>query len=168
MSAVERTDVLVIGTGFGGAIAAYHLSAGGAKVVMLERGPRLESQEVEHDYKLGASYTRIFDFVVGDGISVLGGNCVGGGSVVYFGALPGAPRSMSGRRGGSGRRMWPRPLPGAALEAWYDRVAEARPVSTQDWNDVSYPGGLRAAASDHAGLAATPVPVAVDNSRCTN
>lgn len=168
MSAVERTDVLVIGTGFGGAIAAYHLSAGGAKVVMLERGPWLESEEFEHDYKLGASYTRIFDFVVGDGMSVLGGNCVGGGSVVYFAAMPRAPRFIFERRGSIGRRMWPKTIDRDTLEPWYDRVAEALPVTTQDWNDVSYPGGLWAAACDHAGLTANPVPVAVDNAKCTN
>ena len=33
MTHVESTDVLVIGSGFGGAITAYHLAAGGAKVV---------------------------------------------------------------------------------------------------------------------------------------
>jgi choline dehydrogenase-like flavoprotein len=168
MSAVERTDVLVIGTGFGGAIAAYHLSAGGAKVVMLERGPWLESEEFEHDYKLGSSYTRIFDFVVGDGMSVLGGNCVGGGSVVYFAAMPRAPRFIFERRGSIGRRMWPKAINRDTLEPWYDRVAEALPVTTQDWNDVSYPGGLWAAACNHAGLTANPVPVAVDNAKCTN
>jgi enediyne biosynthesis protein E9 len=43
MAAVETTDVVVIGTGFGGAIPAYYLSAGGARVVILERGPRLAS-----------------------------------------------------------------------------------------------------------------------------
>ena len=95
MSAVERADVVVIGSGFGGAIPAYHLAAGGAKVVMLERGPWLRTEEFEHDYLLGSSFSRIFDFVVGDGISVLSGNCVGGGSVVYFAAMPRAPRFPS-------------------------------------------------------------------------
>jgi len=38
MAAVETTDVVVIGTGFGGAIPAYYLSAGGARVVMRDRG----------------------------------------------------------------------------------------------------------------------------------
>ncbi len=168
MSTVERTDVLVVGTGFGGAIAAYHLAAGGADVVMLERGPWLNSEEFEHDYKLGSSYTRIFDFTVGDGMSVLGGNCVGGGSVVYFAAMPRAPRFVFERQGSIGRRMWPKSINRDALDPWYDRVAEALPVSTQDWNDVSYPGGLWGAACNHAGLTANPVPVAVDNSKCTN
>ena len=81
MSAVEKTDVLIVGSGFGGSIAAYHLAAGGAKVTVLERGPWLEGKDFDHDYLLGKSYTRVFDFVAGDGMSVLGGNWVGGGSV---------------------------------------------------------------------------------------
>lgn len=167
-STTERTDVLVIGTGFGGAIAAYHLAAGGARVVMLERGPWLRSEEFEHDFKLGSSYTRIFDFVVGDGMSVLGGNCVGGGSVVYFAAMPRAPRFIFEREGGIRRRMWPASIDRDTLDPWYDRVAEALPVNTQSWNDVSYPGGLWAAACDHSGRTANPVPTAIDHDLCTN
>ncbi|MDX6741618.1 GMC family oxidoreductase [Actinocorallia sp. A-T 12471] len=159
---VESTDVLVIGSGFGGAITAYHLAAGGAKVVILERGPWLTAEDFDHDFKLGSSYTRIFDFTVGDGMSVLGGNCVGGGSMVYFAALPRAPKFVFERR------MWPRAITRSALDPWYDRVAESIPVSLQGWSDVSYAGGLWAAACDHAGRTANPVPVGVDNDRCVN
>lgn len=165
--AVERTDVLVIGSGFGGAIAAYHLAAGGARVVVLERGPWLSSDEFEHDFKFG-SYSRVFDFVIGDGMSLLGGNCVGGGSVVYFAAMPRAPRFTFERRGSLGRRLWPASLTRDALEPWYDRVAEALPVRTQRWDDVSYAGGLFSAACDRAGRTANPVPVAIDTDLCTS
>ncbi|WP_067815110.1 FAD-dependent oxidoreductase [Actinomadura kijaniata] len=168
MTSFESTDVLVIGSGFGGAIAAYHLAAGGARVVVLERGPWLESKDFDHDFKLGSSYTRIFDFVVGDGMSVLGGNCVGGGSVVYFAAMPRAPRFVFERTGSVGRRMWPKALSRDALEPWYDRVAEAMPVTRQDWDDVTYAGGLWAALCARSGHTANPVPVAVDNDKCTN
>ncbi|SFP09319.1 Choline dehydrogenase [Amycolatopsis arida] len=168
MSSIERTDVVIVGSGFGGAIAAYHLAAGGAKVVVLERGPWLESADFEHDFLLGSSYTRIFDFVVGDGMSVLGGNCVGGGSVVYFAAMPRAPRFVFERHGGIGRRMWPAAINRDSLEPWYDRVSESLPVSKQDWSDVSYAGGLWAAACHHSGRTANPAPVAVDNATCTN
>jgi len=167
MTSVERADVVVVGSGFGGAIPAYHLAAGGARVVVLERGPWLTSAEFEHDYKLGSSYTRIFDFVVGEGMSVLGGNCVGGGSVVYFAAMPRAPGFIFERRGSIGRRMWPAAIDRGALEPWYDRVAEALPVTTQDWSQVSYAGGLWAAACDHAGRTANPVPIAIDTGTCT-
>jgi choline dehydrogenase-like flavoprotein len=168
MSEVEHTDVLIVGSGFGGAITAYHLAAGGAKVTVLERGPWLSGHDFDHDYLLGSSYTRVFDFVAGDGMSVLGGNCVGGGSVVYFAALPRAPGFVFERHGSIGRRMWPAAITRDTLDPWYDRVSESIPVSQQDWDDVTYAGGLWAAACDHAGRTANPVPVGVDNTKCVN
>ncbi|MFC0031644.1 GMC family oxidoreductase N-terminal domain-containing protein [Micromonospora chaiyaphumensis] len=168
MNSTESTDVLVIGSGFGGAIPAYHLAAGGARVVVLERGPWLSGDEFDQDFELGSSYTRIFDFVVGDGMSVLGGNCVGGGSVVYFATMPRAPRFVFERRGGIGRRMWPASINRDTLDPWYDRVTEALPVTRYGWDQVPYAGGLFAAACAHAGRTANPVPSAVDLDRCTN
>jgi enediyne biosynthesis protein E9 len=168
MSAVEKTDVLVVGSGFGGSITAYHLAAGGAKVTVLERGPWLRANDFDHDYLLGKSYTRVFDFVAGDGMSVLGGNCVGGGSVVYFAALPRAPRFVFERQGSIGRRMWPAAIDRDTLDPWYDRVSEVMPVRQQGWNDVTYAGGLWAAACNHSGRSANPVPVGIDTSKCTN
>ncbi|WP_103502622.1 MULTISPECIES: FAD-dependent oxidoreductase [unclassified Streptomyces] len=164
----EQVDVLVVGSGFGGAITAYHLAAGGAKVTVLERGPWLRTEEFEHDYKLGSSYTRVFDFVVGEGMSILGGNCVGGGSVVYFAAMPRAPQFVFERRGSIGRRMWPAAIDRDSLNPWYDRVEEALPVSRQGWADVSYAGGLWAAACDRAGRTANPLSAAIDHDVCVN
>jgi choline dehydrogenase-like flavoprotein len=168
MNATESTDVVVIGSGFGGAITAYHLAAGGANVVVLERGPWLTSEEFQHDFALGSSSTRIFDFVFGDGMAILSGNCVGGGSVVYFATMPRAPGFVFNRRGSIGRRMWPASVTRDTLDPWYDRVVEALPVTAQQWEKIPYSGGLFAAACDHAGRTANPVPSAVDVDRCTN
>jgi choline dehydrogenase-like flavoprotein len=168
MTAIESTDVVVIGSGFGGSIPAYHLAAGGARVVVLERGPWLEANEFDHDLKLGTSSTRAFEFTVGDGMSTLGGNCVGGGSVVYFAAMPRVPSFVFDRQGSIGRRLWPESVTRDALEPWYDRVAEALPVSGNDWDTVTYAGGLWAAACDHAGRTANPVPAAIESDMCTN
>ncbi|RSN28380.1 glucose-methanol-choline oxidoreductase [Amycolatopsis sp. WAC 01416] len=168
MNATEKTDVVVIGSGFGGAIAAYHLAAGGANVVVLERGPWLSGEDFDHDYLLGKSYTRVFDFVAGDGMSVLGGNCVGGGSVVYFAALPRAPRFVFDRHGSIGRRMWPEAISRDTLDPWYDRVSQVVPVRKQSWSEVTYAGGLWAAACNHSGRTANPVPVGIDAAKCTN
>lgn len=168
MSSTESTDVLVIGSGFGGAIAAYHLAAGGARVVVLERGPWLGAEQFDQDFKFGASMTRIVDFTVGEGMSVLSGNCVGGGSVVYFATMPRAPRFVFERQGSIGRRMWPAAVSRDSLEPWYDRVAEALPITKQSWETVPYAGGLWAAACANAGHTCNPVPAAVDASLCAN
>ena len=139
MTSTERTDILVVGSGFGGAIAAYHLAAGGARVVVLERGPWLSTEEFEHDFKLGSSSTRIFEFVAGDGMSVLSGNCVGGAASSI------SPRRPA-RRGSFSSAGEHRPPDVAAaitretLDPWYDRVNEALPISLQSWNEVTYAG----------------------------
>lgn len=168
MSAIEQTDVIVIGSGFGGAVPAYHLAVGGARVVVLERGPWLSGSDFDQDFLLGSSYTRVFDFVAGDGMSILSGNCVGGGSVVYFASLPRAPSFIFDRQGSLGHRLWPRSINRATLDPWYDRVSEAIPVSQQDWSEVTYSGGLWAAACNHAGRTANPLPIGIDTGRCTN
>ncbi|MFC4146095.1 GMC family oxidoreductase N-terminal domain-containing protein [Micromonospora mangrovi] len=168
MTAIEQADVVVVGTGFGGSIAAYHLAVGGAKVVMLERGPWLSADEFDHNFELGKSYTRIFDFVIGDGMSVLGGNCVGGGSVVYFATMPRAPKFVFERHGSIGRRMWPAAITRESLDPWYDRVSAALPIKQQGWDKVPYSGGLFGAACHHSGRTANPSPSAVDLDLCTN
>jgi len=164
----DSADIVVIGSGFGGSIPAYRLAAGGAKVVVLERGPWLTGQDFDHDLKFGSASTRIFEFTMGDGMNVLGGNCVGGGSVVYFAAMPRAPRFTFDRQGLLGRPLWPGSVDRAALDPWYDLVAEALPITRNDWDDVTFSGGLFAAACAHAGRTANPVPAAIDRDSCTN
>lgn len=163
----ERADVLVIGTGFGGAIPAYNLAAGGAKVIMLERGPELAASDFTQSLQIGG-YTRIVDLIQGNGIQVVAGNCVGGSSVVYFAASLRAPTFTFERRGSTAHRLWPRQLTRATLDPWYDRVEETLPVAQQTWNDVPYAGGVFAAACRNAGHTCNPVPVAVDLQTCTN
>jgi choline dehydrogenase-like flavoprotein len=165
---IETTDVVVIGTGFGGAIPAYNLAAGGAKVVMLERGPEVATEEFAHDLRIG-TYTRYVDLINGDGIQVVAGNCVGGSSVVYFAASLRAPSFVFDRRGSAGAgRLWPAVLTRDALDPWYDRVEETIPVAQQTWDDVPYAGGVWAAACRNAGHTCNPVPLAVDLPTCTN
>ena len=49
----ETTDVLIIGTGFGGSIPGYYLAAGGASVIMLERGPRFSTEDFTQSLQVG-------------------------------------------------------------------------------------------------------------------
>jgi len=167
MAAVETADVVVIGTGFGGAIPAYYLSAAGARVVMLERGPRFATEDFTQDLRLD-TYTRIVDLIQCSGVSVVAGNCVGGGSVVYFAASLRAPSFVFERRGTLGRRLWPAAITRRSLDKYYTRVERVLPVAQQAWDDVSYAGGLWAAACARAGHTCNPLPVAVDLRQCTS
>lgn len=163
----DTADVVVIGSGFGGAIPAYYLAAGGARVVILERGPRMTGADFVHDLRLG-TYNRAVDVIQGQGMSVIAGNCVGGSSVIYFAASLRAPSFVFDRQGSMGRRLWPSAISRATLDPWYDRAEQALPVSAQSWSDVSYAGGLFAAACRRAGGTCNTVPVAVDLDRCVD
>ena len=163
----ETTDVLIIGTGFGGSIPGYYLAAGGARVTMLERGPRLASNEFTQSLQIGG-YNRILDSIQGAGIDVTAGNCVGGSSVTYFAASLRAPSFVFERRGLLGRRIWPKSITRHTLDKWYRRAENILPVSQLSWDDVPYSGGVFAAACTRAGHTCQPVPVAVDLTRCTN
>ena len=101
-------------------------------------------------------------------MSVLGGNCVGGGSVVYFAAMPRAPRFVFERHGSIGRRMWPAAITRDALDPWYDGSSEALPITPQRWDDVPYAGGLFAAACARRRAHRQPGAAAVDLDMCTN
>ena len=140
----ETTDVLVIGTGFGGSIPGYYLAAGGARVIMLERGPRVSTEDFTQSLQVGG-YTRIVDYIQGTGCDVTAGNCVGGSSVIYYAASLRAPTFVFERRGTLGRRLWPASITRRTLDRWYRRVERILPVSQQSWNDVPSPGGVFAA-----------------------
>ncbi len=93
--AVESVDAVVIGSGFGGSVAALRLAEKGQRVVVLEQGRRVTAADItaaEDDPRRliwrparglhGYLATHIFRDV-----AVLGGVGVGGGSLVYGAVL---------------------------------------------------------------------------------
>src|ERR671912_2474180 len=103
----EPVEAVVVGSGFGGAVAALRLARAGVRTVLLERGrrwPVTASQDtfatlrnpdgragwLRSDAPVGAPtpidrYTGILERTDEDGISVFAGAGVGGGSLVYNG-----------------------------------------------------------------------------------
>jgi cholesterol oxidase len=113
----ELIDAIVIGSGFGGAVAALRLGEAGIETIVLERGlawPITSAQDTFATYRKpdGRStwlspktlmfepvpidiYTGVLERKDEHGISVLCGAGVGGGSLVYNGVIYQPPRELS-------------------------------------------------------------------------
>ena len=79
-----HADVVIVGSGAGGGMAAHDLAATGAKVVVLEEGPWLEQQQMtqREDAMLPLLYQERGGRATTDrAIRVMGGRCVGGSTV---------------------------------------------------------------------------------------
>ncbi len=95
MAAIEPIDVIVVGSGFGGSVAALRLAEKGYSVVVLEAGRRFADDEFAkaswrlHKY-LWMPRLRLFGIqrihLLKDAV-ILAGAGVGGGSLVYANTL---------------------------------------------------------------------------------
>ncbi len=115
----EPVEAMIIGSGFGGSVAALRLAQAGVHTVMLERGKRWPLTREQNTFStlqnpdgrsawlrefalLGPpkpidKFVGVLDLVLGDGIAVLAGAGVGGGSLVYAGALYQPPQFLFNR-----------------------------------------------------------------------
>ena len=99
VSGEERADVVIIGSGFGGAVAACRLAAPGRRVVVLERGrdwsetedtrSGLATTSTPAGCRTGSTAGWIIRFL--DQMVVATGAGVGGGSLIYANVCVDAP-----------------------------------------------------------------------------
>lgn len=141
-------DVIVIGSGFGGAIVGSRLAEKGARVLMLERGrwwdsPQKAETSGRSPYPRGIGDAWIWnqaaperengwiDFRPFPRMSVVQGAAVGGGSLIYANISTEAPRAAFD--GG-----WPAELTYEELKPHYDRVAafmNVMPIPAGQWTE---------------------------------
>jgi cholesterol oxidase len=122
-------DVIVIGSGFGGAVTACRLAEAGMSTLVLERGrrwtsatfPRREQDPWLWSHEHPELLNGWIDLRVFPGMSVAQGAGVGGGSLIYANVSCEAPKSAFDSR-------WPSAITYERLKPHYDRVA--------DWMDV--------------------------------
>ena len=125
-------DALVIGTGFGGAVAACRLAQAGLSVRVLERGRRYPKGGFPRDWDqplngwLWKHEQGLFDVKLLEGMSVVQSAGYGGGSLIYANVhlRPPAETFANG---------WPAGYDRTTLDPYYDLVAymlDVQPVTT--------------------------------------
>jgi enediyne biosynthesis protein E9 len=174
----ERVDVCIVGSGFGGSIAAWRLAelyrqAGQRpSVLMLERGLRKGHADFKQSLDI-ENLSQIYGLIQGQGAQIVIANLVGGGSNLYLAASIRSPRETFERRDhhpndGPDRRMWPAAISRETLNPYYARVERGLRVRQPDWNEVSKSGGLWAATLNRAHHTCDRVPLAMNFSRCVD
>jgi choline dehydrogenase-like flavoprotein len=151
----EQVDVCVIGSGFGGSILAYYLAHARQKVVVLERGERRPDSSLQVDID-AKELTKITHQFLGDGIIVLVGSAVGGGSLVYSGVSLRAPSFVFERRQG-GKRIWPKALSRHTLDPFYARAEHGLGVHQLSFSEVGRRGGTWALHMNRLGYRVDPI-----------
>jgi choline dehydrogenase-like flavoprotein len=174
----ERVDVCIVGSGFGGSIAAWRLAElyraaeTNASIVVLERGLRKghtdfrQSMDVDH-------LSDVYALVQGQGAQIVLANLVGGGSNLYLAASLRSPSETFERTDvhpddGPRRRLWPAAISRRALDPYYRRAERGLRVVQPGWREVSKSGGIWAAALRKAGYTCDRVPLAINPRRCVD
>ena len=143
----EYRPVIIIGSGFGGAITAFRLTEAGIPVTMFEKGRRWPitpegNTFSSYIYPDGRStwlqnwtvvpigpplpinkYAGVLEGHFYPGLRVLTGACYGGGSIVYGGLLVKPPQSLF-------EKVFPQEISYADLNTYYQRVADMLKIST--------------------------------------
>ena len=160
-----RYDVVVVGSGFGGAVVAARLAEAGRAVCLLERGRRWDAADYPRSFSQSESAVwdeehsyGFLDYRVFRRMDVVQGSGVGGGSLHYFNVQLRAPAAVFARP------EWPEPISADVMDTYYDRVApvvQAGPLVPPAGERL--PGRTDAFlhAAERAGYEAHLVPIAI-------
>jgi cholesterol oxidase len=154
-------DAIVVGSGFGGGIAACRLAEAGQRVVVLERGRRFgkddfpdkPEQTPEAFWHPTLNPDGLFDLRLMKDLSVLTAAGVGGGSLVYANVQLRAPAEVF-------MRDWPRAIDRTELDPYYTRTEEA--LMPREVPEELPKMGAFAAAGRRVGKHAERLPLAVN------
>jgi cholesterol oxidase len=157
-------DVIVIGSGFGGAVTACRLAEKGMKVLVLERGRRWDPK----DYPREPGDAWIFDpdephkqngwmdFRMYDDMAIAVGAAVGGGSLIYANISVDAKKEIF-------NQGWPPEITYDELKPYYDKVGVMLNLQTIPESQATQRYKLMKEAAQKIGYGNrfTPLPLAV-------
>jgi choline dehydrogenase-like flavoprotein len=147
----EEFDVVIVGSGYGGAIPAMRLAESGLRVLVLERGARMSTADLRQsdDPKY---LQQVVDLVVSSSnVAFRTGTMVGGASIPMDGAHFRMPQQSFEVQDSAGRRYWPEGMSRAEFDPYYERVEEMLHVRQFGWSEIPKAGGLFAKMMDEVG-----------------
>ncbi len=115
----RKTDVLVVGSGFGAAAPALRLAQAGLAVTILEKGPMVGPGQ----YRQTQDPKYLLKHIKGLGSEHLGltyAEGLGGGSGFYEMVSLRAPTIAFEQQDDCGRRLWPSAVSRETMDPWYD------------------------------------------------
>src|SRR5919108_1857370 len=156
-------DAIVVGSGFGGGIAACRLAEAGKSVCVLERGRRFGRDDFvdsperagELVWHPGANPGGMFDVRLLRDVVVITAAGVGGGSLVYANVQLRAPAEVFEHP------RWPDAITGESLEPWYRKTEDALEPRTTPPKPALRKVQAFAAAGRRAGRRPESLPIAV-------
>ena len=159
----QSYDAIVVGSGFGGGIAACRLAEAGKSVCVLERGRRFGRQDfIDRPSQLGqliwhptANPNGMFDVRMMRDLVVITAAGVGGGSLVYANVQLRAPADVFGDP------RWPAAIDAESLEPWYVKTEAALEPRTTPAAPRLRKVDAFSAAGARAGRHAELLPIAV-------
>jgi choline dehydrogenase-like flavoprotein len=132
----RRTDVLVIGSGFGAAAPALRLAQAGWSVTMLEKGPKVGPGGEPFRQTQDPKYLlRFLKGLSADHLGLTYAEALGGGSGFYEMVSLRAPTIAFNQVDPAGRPLWPSGVDRAALDPYYDiaeRMLRVEQISEHD------------------------------------
>jgi cholesterol oxidase len=163
VSVEEHADVVIVGSGFGGAVAACRLADPDRTVVVLERGrdwSTTRTPQRVRDYVYSSRSPHWFngwlDIRFLDQMVVATGAGVGGGSLIYANVCVDAPELVF-------RSGWPSEITSDEMMSYYGKVTEVLKPQTIPEAQINPRMAMlsRAAAEIGAGARYRPLPLAV-------
>ena len=172
-ASIERVDVVVVGSGFGGSVTSYRMAEAGRSVVLLERGrafppgsfPRTPGGMGANFWEPGEGRHGLLDIWSFEGIDGMVSSGLGGGSLIYANVLLRKDEKWFVHEQPlphGGYEHWP--ISRADLEPHYDAVESMIGTATYPYTDTVKTNALREAA-EGAGLSVSLPPLAVSFAR---